>query len=50
MNTVEKEKQEGTTQDIPDLKDGKQTNPELENLNLQITELKDKNTDLLVSI
>lgn len=50
MNTVEKEKQQTTTQDYPDLKSGKETNPELEKLNEQIAELTTKNTELIVSI
>lgn len=46
MNTVEKEKQETTSRDIPE----KEPNLELDKLNEQIAELTNKNTELLVSI
>lgn len=50
LNTVEKEKQETSTQDYPDLKSDKETNPELEKLNDQIADLTTKNTELVVCI
>lgn len=50
MNTVEKERQETPSQEYPDLKSGKETNPDLEKFNEQIAELTTKNIELVVCI